>query len=296
MWRNRDIYLMILPVVAYFLIFRYWAMAWISIAFYDFKLLRGFAGSTFIGLKNFADFFTGISFWQTISNTVILNVYSLTFLFPQGIIFAILLNEIRHAKVKRTIQTISYLPYFISTVVLVGMITSLLSPSAGLFGVIARSFGQEPIYFLGNPKYFRAINVLSGIWQMTGWNAIIYLSAITTIDSQLYEAATVDGAGRIRRIFHITLPGIRHTIVILFILQIGNLLGANFEKVLLLQNDLNISVSELLPTYVYKIGLVRGRYSFSTAVGLFNSIVSLLLVLVGNWVAKKVSDTETGLF
>jgi putative aldouronate transport system permease protein len=149
---------------------------------------------------------------------------------------------------------------------------------------------------LGNPKYFRAINVLSGIWQMTGWNAIIYLSAITTIDSQLYEAATVDGAGRIRRIFHITLPGIRHTIVILFILQIGNLLGANFEKVLLLQNDLNISVSELLPTYVYKIGLVRGRYSFSTAVGLFNSIVSLLLVLVGNWVAKKVSDTETGLF
>jgi putative aldouronate transport system permease protein len=207
-----------------------------------------------------------------------------------------MLNEMTRPGLKRTIQTISYLPYFISTVVLVGMIISFLSPSSGMLGSVMRRLGGTPPYLLGDPRYFRAINVVSGIWQTTGWNAVVYLSALTTIDPQLYEAAFMDGAGRFRRMAHITWPGIRNTVVILFVLKIGDLLGANMEKVLLLQNDLNLSVSELLPTYVYKIGLVNARYSFATAVGLFNSVVSLVLVLLANWISRRFSDEQTGIF
>lgn len=286
---------MIFPVVVYFILFKYWPMGWISIAFYDYKLLRGFSGSEFIGLQNFMEFFSGSNFWRTIGNTVILNVYSLLFVFPAPIVFSLILNEVANMKLKKAIQTISYLPYFISTVVLVGMIVSFLSPSSGLLGVAAKAMGMEPTYFLGDPRYFRAINVVSGIWQTTGWNAVIYFSALSSIDPQLYEAAIVDGAGRFRRIWHITLPGIRQVIVILFILKIGDLLGANMEKVLLLQNDLNLSVSELLPTYIYKTGLVKAKYSFATAAGLFNSLVSLVLVLSANWMSKKYSENQTGI-
>ena len=295
-WRNRYIYLMILPVFIYFVLFNYWPMGWLSIAFFDFKMLRGFAGSEFVGLENFLDFFRGIYFWRTIGNTIILNIYSLLFVFPTSIVFALLLNEVVNIRFKKIIQTVSYLPHFISTVVLIGLITSFLSPSFGLLGKLFNWLGMDPVYFLGEPKYFRAINVISGIWQTTGWNAIIYLSAITGIDQELYEAVTVDGGGRFRRIWHITLPGIKSTILILLILQIGRLLGANFEKVLLLQNDLNLSVSELLPTYIYKAGMIKGKYSFSTAVGLFNSVISVLLVMTSNWLSKKVSDDKTGIF
>lgn len=296
LWRNRYVYLMVLPVTAYFLVYRYWPMTWLSIAFYDYKLLLGLSGSKFIGLQNFKDFFLGSSFLRTIGNTVILNVYSLLFVFPSPIIFSLLLNEVRQPKLKRSIQTITYLPYFISTVVLVGMISSLLSPTSGLFAYLFKALGLTPIYFLGEPGFFRAINVLSGMWQTTGWNAVVYLAALTAIDPQLYEAAVADGAGRLRRMWHISLPGIRNTIVILFILRIGDLLGANMEKVLLLQNDLNLSVAELLPTYIYKVGLVNAKYSFATAVGLFNSVVSLALVLLANWFSRRVSENQAGIF
>lgn len=295
-WRNRYIYLMILPVMVYFAIFRYWAMGYLSIAFFDYKLLKGFAGSKYVGLKYFRDFVTGINFGRTIWNTVALNLLSILFLFPSAILLALLLNEVRSVLVKRVLQTISYLPHFISTVVFVSMLTSILSPSIGLFGAVARILGQRPFYFLGDPAMFRSINILSGIWQTAGWSSIVYLSAITAIDPQLYEAATVDGAGRIQRILHITLPGIRQTIMILLILRIGDLLGANFEKVLLLQNDLNLSVSELLPTYIYKIGIVQSKYSFSTAVGLFNALVSLILVVLANLAAKRISSDTVGIF
>lgn len=296
LWRNRYVYLMVLPVTAYFLVYRYWPMTWLSIAFYDYKLLLGLSGSKFIGLQNFKDFFLGSSFLRTIGNTVILNVYSLLFVFPSPIIFSLLLNEVRQPKLKRSIQTITYLPYFISTVVLVGMISSLLSPTSGLFAYLFKALGLTPIYFLDEPGFFRAINVLSGMWQTTGWNAVVYLAALTAIDPQLYEAAVADGAGRLRRMWHISLPGIRNTIVILFILRIGDLLGANMEKVLLLQNDLNLSVAELLPTYIYKVGLVNAKYSFATAVGLFNSVVSLALVLLANWFSRRVSENQAGIF
>ncbi len=295
-WRNRYIYLMILPVLVYFIIFKYLPMGYLSMAFFDYKLLKGFAGSTFVGFKHFAAFINGMNFTRTIWNTIALNLLSILFVFPSAILLALLLNEVGSSKVKRTIQTITYMPYFISTVVFVGMINSILSPSLGLLGVIYRSIGLSPPYLLGDPTMFRGINVVSGIWQTAGWNSVVYLSAITAIDPTLYEAAKVDGAGRFRRIWHITLPGIKQTIIILLILRIGDLLGANFEKVLLLQNDLNLSVSELLPTYIYKVGMVQGKYSFSSAVGLFNAVVSLMLVLVANYASKKLSSDTKAIF
>ncbi len=294
-WRNRYIYLMMVPVLAYFIVFKYIPMGYLSMAFYDYKMLRGFAGSTFVGLKHFAAFVNGMHFTQTIWNTVALNLLSILFVFPSAILLALLLNEVANRRVKRTIQTITYMPYFISTVVFVGMIASFLSPSLGLLGVLCKSLGITPPYWLGDPGKFRAINIVSGIWQTAGWNSVVYLSAITAIDPVLYEAATVDGAGRFRRIWHITLPGIKQTIIILLILRVGELLGANFEKVLLLQNNLNLSVSELLPTYIYKVGMVQAKYSFSTAVGLFNAVVSLALVLIANVAARKLTR-ETAVF
>lgn len=295
-WRNRYIYLMILPVVVFFLVFRYWAMGYLVIAFFDYKPLKGLWGSEFIGLRNFTDFILSLNFGRTVWNTVALNLLSLLFVFPSSILLALLLNEVAYPKLKKAFQTITYMPYFISTVVMISMLTSFLSPSMGLMGEIYRLFGKEPYYFLGDPDMFRPINVISGIWQTTGWNSVVYLSALTGIDTTLYEAARVDGAGRFRRIWHITLPGLKQTIVILLILKIGDLLGANFEKVLLLQNDLNLSVSELLPTFIYKMGMEQGKYSFSTAVGLFNSVVSLLLVMMANFISRKLSDGDTAIF
>jgi len=295
-WRNRYMYLMTLPVLVYFIIFKYMPMGYLSMAFYDYKLLKGFAGSNFVGFKHFGIFISGMNFSRTIWNTIALNLLSIVFVFPAAILLALLLNEIRGLKVKRTIQTITYMPYFISTVVFVGMIGSFLSPSLGLLGGLYRALGLTAPYMLGDPTKFRAINIVSGIWQTAGWNSVVYLSAITAIDLSLYEAATVDGAGRFRKIWHVTLPGIKQTIVILLILRVGELLGANFEKVLLLQNDLNLSVSELLPTYIYKVGMVQGKYSFSTAVGLFNSVVSLMLVLIANAASKKLSSDTKAIF
>ena len=291
LWKDRYIYLMLSPVVIYFLIFKYWPMLWLRVSFYDYKLLRGFSGSEFVGFKHYIDFFTNPEVWKYIANTVILNSYALIFLFPASILFALLLNEMRGSKYKRFVQTVSYMPNFISTVVLVSLIVTFLSPSTGSLGIIMKSLHLESIYFLGDPKYFRAINVISGIWQTTGWSAIIYLAALSSIDGALYEAAVVDGAGRFKQMWHITLPGIKNTVVIMLILQLGNFLGSNFEKVFLLQNDLNLSVSEVLATYVYKVGIQRADYSFSTAIGLFNSVVCLCFVLVANRLSRKYSDT-----
>jgi putative aldouronate transport system permease protein len=280
--------------ITYFIIFKYLPMGYLSMAFFDYKLLLGFAGSKFVGLKHFQAFISGMNFTRTIWNTLALNLLSIAFVFPSAILLALMLNEVVNTKVKRTLQTITYMPYFISTVVFIGMINSFLSPSLGLLGVAFRAFGLTPPYLLGDPGMFRGINIVSGIWQTAGWNSVVYLSAITAIDPSLYEAAKVDGAGRFRRICHVTIPGIKQTIIILLILRVGELLGANFEKVLLLQNDLNLSVSELLPTYIYKVGMVQGKYSFSAAVGLFNAVVSLMLVLIANFASKKLSsDTKT---
>lgn len=291
--RNRYMYLMLLPVMVYFLVFKYWPMYYLRMAFYDYKILLGFEKSRYVGLDNFIQFITGNNFTRVIVNTVALNILSLFLMFPLCIVLAILLSEVRSRAFKKTIQTLTYMPHFISTVVLVSMIQSIVSPTTGILGAIAKALGKTPYYFLGDPRCFRSINVISGIWQTTGWNSIVFLASISSIDPSLYEAATVDGANRLQRIVHVTLPGIRNTILILMILRIGSMLGSNFEKVYLLQNDLNLSVSETLSTYVYKMGMTRSMLGFSTAVGLFEGVVSLVLVLMANTASKKLTKEST---
>lgn len=296
LWRNRYIYMMCLPVFVYFLIFKYLPMGYLSIAFYDFKLLKGFSGSKFIGVKNFTDFLGGVYFGRTVWNTIALNLLSLIMIFPMGIVLAILLDEVPSNRLRKLYQTITYLPYFISTVVLVSMITSFLSPSIGLLGAVYKLFGKTVPNYLAQKESFRMINVISGIWQNTGWNSVVYLAALTNIDPLLYEAATVDGAGRLRRIWHVSLPGIKQVIVLMLIMRIGTLMSTVTDKVLLLQNDMNLSVSELLGTYVYKMGMQKARYGFATAVGLFNSVISFTLVIAANTISKRLSDDTHGIF
>lgn len=287
LWKDRYLYLMLLPVTTYLAIFKYWPMAWLSISFYDYKLLRGFGGSRFVGLQHYIKFLTGPDFPQILKNTLMISILQLIFVFPVPILFALLLNELKALRFKKLVQTVSYLPHFISSMVLVSMIITFLSPSVGILGAIVKVAGGEPYYFLGDPNSFRPIYILSGIWQTTGWSAIIYLSAMTGIDPGLYEAAIVDGAGRFRQAIHITLPGIRNAIVIQLIMAVGSILSVGFEKVYLLQNSLNLSVSEVFSTYVYKQGILGTNFSYATAVGLFNSMVAFVLVVLSNKITKR---------
>lgn len=290
-YRARAIYLMILPVIVWFLLFQYWPMTWLSISFFDYNLYLGFTGSKFVGFQNFAKFFTGMDFWRLMRNVLLLNFYALLVGFPAPIIFALFLNEMRSAKVKKVIQTVSFLPYFISMVAFVSLVTEFLSPSTGLSADILKFFGKEPIYFLGDAKYFRTIMVFSGVWQTMGYSAIVYLSALTAVDVNLYEAAMVDGANRWNRLIHITIPCIMPTIVVMFILRIGSLINANFEKIYLFQNSANLEVSEVIQTWVYKRGMVKYDYSMGTTAGLFNGIVALILVVMANRLSKRYSDS-----
>lgn len=290
-YRARAIYLMILPVVVWFLLFQYWPMTWLSISFFDYNLYLGFVGSKFVGFQNFIKFFTGMDFWRLMRNVLLLNFYALLVGFPAPIIFALFLNEMQSAKVKKVIQTVSFLPYFISMVAFVSLVTEFLSPSTGLSADILKFFGKEPIYFLGDAKYFRTIMVFSGIWQTMGYSAIVYLSALTAVDVNLYEAAMVDGANRWNRLIHITIPCIMPTIVVMFILRIGSLINANFEKIYLFQNSANLEVSEVIQTWVYKRGMVKYDYSMGTTAGLFNGIVALILVVMANRLSKRYSDS-----
>ena len=290
-YRARAIYLMILPVVVWFLLFQYWPMTWLSISFFDYNLYLGFVGSKFVGFQNFIKFLTGMDFWRLMRNVLLLNFYALLVGFPAPIIFALFLNEMRSAKVKKVIQTVSFLPYFISMVAFVSLVTEFLSPSTGLSADILKFFGKEPIYFLGDAKYFRTIMVFSGIWQTMGYSAIVYLSALTAVDVNLYEAAMVDGANRWNRLIHITIPCIMPTIVVMFILRIGSLINANFEKIYLFQNSANLEVSEVIQTWVYKRGMVKYDYSMGTTAGLFNGIVALILVVMANRLSKRYSDS-----
>lgn len=290
-WRARHIYLMILPVIIWFLLFTYWPMYWLRISFYDYSLYKGFEGSKFVGFQNFIELFTKRNFLKLIWNALALNIYSLAVGFPAPIIFALILNEMRFGKVKKVVQTVSFLPHFISMVAMVTLVKEFLSPTTGLAADIFRFFGKEPIYFLGEAKYFRSIMVFSGIWQELGYSAIVYLSALTALDMDLYEAAMVDGANRWKRLWHITMPGIMPTIMVMLILRIGSLLNTGYEKIYLLQNSFNLDVSEVISTYVYKQGLLKLSYSSGTAAGLFNSVVAFILVFAANRLSKLYSES-----
>jgi putative aldouronate transport system permease protein len=262
------------------------------IAFKDYNVVAGIWGSPWVGFKHFELFFRNPVFWTLLSNTLSLSVYALLVGFPIPIMLAIALNEVRDGLFKRSVQMVTYAPYFISTVVMVSMIMLFLAPRLGVINVGLAAMGLEPINFLGRPDLFRSIYVWSGVWQNSGYAAIVYLAALSGIDPTLYEAARVDGASRLQKIRYIDLPGIMPVAVIILILTAGSLLAVGFEKVYLLQNPLNLATSEIIATYVYKVGLLNSNFSFATAVGLFNSVINMiLLVLVNSW-AKRVSEVS----
>ncbi|NJJ39894.1 sugar ABC transporter permease [Paenibacillus sp. 7028] len=292
--KNWELYLLLVLPVAYFIIFRYIPMYGVQIAFKDFSPRDGIWGSPWVGFQYFKEFFESYNFWTIIKNTVLLSLLNLLISFPIPVIIAILLNQLAREKLKKFVQTVIYAPYFISTVVLAGMILVFLSPNSGLINHIIGAFGGEPVLFMSEAGWFRPIYIMSTVWQETGFATIIYLAALAGIDPHLHEAAVVDGANKWQRIRHIDLTGILPTITVLFILAVGNLMNVGFEKAFLLQTDLNIDASEIISTYVYKIGIQRAQYSFSAAIGLFNAAINLVLLLIVNRTAKKISGN--GLF
>lgn len=288
----RELFLFLLPAVVLIFIFNYIPMYGVIMAFQDFSPAKQIAGSEFVGFAHFIRLFKLPNFWNLIWNTVGISVLALIVNFPLPIILALFLNQIKRPKVKNLSQTITYMPHFISTVVIVGMINVLLSPSSGIYGGFCKLLGVEATNILGKEKAFRWLYVLSDAWQHTGWNSIIYIAALAGIDPTLYEAATVDGANRLDKVIHIDLPALLPTIIILLILNTGSILGVGFEKVYLMQNATNIGVSEVLSTYVYKLGLKNAQYSFSTAVGLFNTMVNFVILTVVNKISSRVSETS----
>ncbi len=290
--RNYDLYFLSLPAFIYYMIFRYYPMYGVQLAFKDFLAAKGIWGSPWIGFDHFERFFNSASFSLLIKNTLGISVYALIVGFPCPIILALMLNEVPSKYFKKTVQMITYAPHFISTVVLVGMITIFLSPGTGIFNQLFNLLGWDYIPFLSKPEWFKTIYVLSGIWQNTGWSSILYISALSGIDPQLHEAAKIDGASKLQRIWNIDIPGILPTAVILLTLNAGGLMSVGFEKVFLMQNTLNMRASDVISTFVYRVGLLDGDYSFSTAVELFNSVINFILLFTVNKVAKNLGETS----
>lgn len=284
------LYLLMLPGIVYFIIFKYLPMYGVTIAFKDFKINLGITGSPWVGLKYFERLFMGKSFLEVIRNTVVINFYYLLFGFPAAIILALVVNEIKCRRYQKVVQTITYMPHFISWVVIYGLFVQLLSPSTGPVNLLIKAFGGTPIYFLGDSRWFRMVMVFTYIWKTIGWSSIIYLAALTGIDTQLYEAATIDGATRFQRIVYITLPGIKSIIVTMFILRTGDLMADNFEQIYNFLNDNTLAVGDVISTYVYRNGITKMKYSTGTAVELFTTVISFLLVIVSNTVANKVGE------
>ncbi|WP_342426160.1 ABC transporter permease subunit [Paenibacillus sp. FSL L8-0158] len=292
MKRDYELYLFLLPIIIIYLVFKYYPMYGIQIAFKDFSPSRGIWGSEWVGFKHFIDFFDSYNFWMIMTNTLTLSVLSLVFSFPAPIIIAIMLNQMLAKRYKKIVQTVIYAPHFISTVVLVGMLNVFLSPNSGIVNHIITLFGGDPIMFMADEGWFRPLYILSGVWQETGFATIIYLAALAGVNPELHEAAIMDGASKWKRVMHVDIPSILPTIVILLILALGNIMGIGFEKAFLMQNDLNYATSNIIPTYVYEIGIQKAQYSFSTAIGLFNSVVNIILIITVNRIAKKLTETS----
>ncbi|TBL81851.1 sugar ABC transporter permease [Paenibacillus thalictri] len=287
MWRDRYLYVLLLPVIAFYLIFHYAPMYGVVISFQDYNIFAGVFGSEWIGLDNFRDIFSNSDFYVVLRNTLVLNFLSLLFGFPGPILLALLLNELTSVKFKRAIQTIVYLPHFISWVVVASLIIPMLSPRDGIINELIVLLGGQPIYFMGESSWWIVVYVLSGIWKSIGWGAIIYLAALTSIDPTLYEAAVIDGAGRWKQTLYVTLPGILPTIVVLLILNIGRLMSVGFDQPFLMGNGAVIQVSDVLSTYVYRLGLLNADVAHSTAVGLFQALVNFIMLIGANSLSKR---------
>lgn len=289
---NKYLYLMIIPVLAYYVIFHYAPMYGALIAFKNYSPMKGILGSPWVGLAHFESFFSSYYFWRIFKNTVLISLYSLLFEFPMPILLALLLNEVKNKTFKKTAQSITYMPYFISMIVICGMIKDFTN-SGGFMNTIFVSFlGTDGQAMLQKPELFRSIYVISDIWQRIGWESIIYMAALTGIDQEQYEAARIDGASRLQQVWNITLPGILPVIVIMFILRTGNLLNVGFEKIILLYNPVIYETADVISSFVYRKGLLEFNWSYSSAVGLFNSVLNLLLLIAANRLSKKVTDNS----
>jgi putative aldouronate transport system permease protein len=285
---NLDLYVLLIPGLLFLLLFKYTPMYGIIIAFMDFNIFDGFTGSKWVGLAQFEKLLHSEEFMQVFINTLLISLYKLVLLFPVPIIIALLLNEVRKSWFKRSIQTIIFLPHFLSWVIISGLFITILSPSGGLVNNVIAFFGGTPISFFLDNHYFRSVLVFTAGWKESGWNAIIFIAAIAGIEQEQYEAASIDGAGRIRQMVHITLPGIAPTIILILVLRLGYLLEAGTEQILTMYNSVVYQSGDVIGTYVYRIGLGQQDYSFSTAVGLFNSVIGFLLIVLGNELSKKV--------
>ncbi|MBE5767541.1 MAG: sugar ABC transporter permease [Clostridiales bacterium] len=287
-----DLYLLIVPVLIWLAIFKYGPMYGTIIAFENYSPSRGVFGSKWVGFKHFERFFNAYNFKDILLNTIKLSLLQLVCAFPMPILLALVLNELNNKRYKKLVQTVTYSPFFLSTVVMVGLIDAFLYPNTGLLNVLVTKLGGQSINYMAKDEYFRPIFIISHIWKGTGWASIIYMSALTSVDPQLYEAARIDGANRLQALVHVTIPAIIPTAIIMLIRDCGSIMDVGFEKVYLMQNDLNMGASEVISTYVYKVGMVNSQYSYSTAVNLFNSMINLAMLLLVNKISRTVSETS----
>ncbi|GAB1154708.1 ABC transporter permease subunit [Paenibacillus illinoisensis] len=288
---NKYLYIMMIPVIGYYLIFHYGPMYGAIIAFKDYSPMKGILGSDWVGLKHFEEFFNSYYFLRVLKNTLLISLYTLVFEFPAPIILALLINEVRKRTFKRVVQTITYMPYFISLVVICGIITDFTNAD-GLINRLIMLLGYDGQAMLQKPELFRPIYVLSEIWQRIGWESIIYIAALMSIDLEQYEAAKIDGASRLKQMFHITLPGLLPIITIMFILRMGNMLNVGFEKIILLYNPVTYETADVISSFVYRKGLLEFGWSYSSAVGLFNSVINLVLLISANYISRRVSQNS----
>lgn len=287
-----QLYVLLLPALVYIIVFHYVPIYGLQIAFREFKPKLGFTGSQWVGLKHFQRFVTSPQFPTLMRNTLKLSFYSLLFSFPVPVLLALMLNECDNLHYKKLVQNVTYAPHFISTVVVCGMVIMFLTPETGIINNLVVRMGGKSVDYMGKEEWFRPIYIISDIWKNTGWSSIIYLAALSGIDPQLHESAQIDGANRLQRIWHINLPGIRGTIILLLILDCGKIMSVGFEKAYLLQNALNLPQSEIISTYVYKTGVIGTKFSYTSAIGLFNSIINVILLLITNRISSKVSGTS----
>lgn len=290
--RDYQLILLCVPALLFVLVFNYGPMYGLQIAFKNYSARKGIIGSPWCGFKHFARFFTSPYFWDILWNTLRISIYSLIAGFPFPILLALMVNQVKNLKFKKTVQMVLYAPHFISVVVLCGMLYVFLSPSTGIVNTIIASFGFEKVFFLAKANLFDDIFVWSDIWQNTGWDMIIYLAALSAIPTEQYEAAKIDGANKFQLIRHIEIPSIIPTIVILFIMRVGKLMNIGFQKAFLLQNSLNAEKSEIIATYVYKVGLLDSQFSYSTAIGLFNTLINIILIVSVNQICKRLNETS----
>lgn len=291
MRKNWDLYLLLLPGVVWFLAFAYKPMAGLAIAFYDYNIFKGISGSTFVGLDNFITFLTGRDFIRVLKNTLMISFWQLVVCFPIPIILAVAVTEMKNKFVSKMTQMATLLPHFVSVVVVCGIVVNFLSPSTGIVNMILQKLGMDPVYFMVQPQYFRGIYTTMTLWQNAGFNALVFIAAIMGIDPQLYEAATVDGAGKLQKIKNITIPAILPTIVTMLVLNIGKMVKVGYEAILLLYQPSTFAKADIIATYSYRLGFENGNYGLATAVGLFEAVIALILVTLANRVSRKLSDT-----